>query len=163
QARRLLALEIEHDAEHDDLALACRERAQALFQHRREAFSEFLGPRLAKLAGACPLLTASTTRLGPQPVQCRGARDREAPRARRAGGRPMCVWSSERRRSGSPTRASVSAMRVSTTLSSDAAGGLERRGTDRSLAGRSGSGGSSLAMVAACRSAHPPGYDRSAR
>src|SRR5206468_12285488 len=83
QARGLLAVEVEDDAQRDDFALARRERPQPLLQLGGEALTECAG-LTASLGRLRWLLALATTSLRAEPVERGRARDREEPGARRS-------------------------------------------------------------------------------
>src|SRR5688572_13164956 len=82
QACGLLRVEVEYDAERDDLALARGQRLQAFLQLGGEALSERV--RVATtLRRLGTLLALPAPRIGAKPVERSRARDSEKPSARR--------------------------------------------------------------------------------
>jgi hypothetical protein len=81
QACGLLAVEIENDAQRHDLALSGGERLEALCELGGEALAD--GRELGRaLGGSGSLLSLSTSRIRPEPVEGGRPCDREQPRAR---------------------------------------------------------------------------------
>ena len=78
-ARRLLAVELDHDPEREHLTLACAQRCERDLQDRRQPFDEVRFVRL-RLGGR--LLAPPAPRLGPEPVERRCASDSEQPGTR---------------------------------------------------------------------------------
>src|SRR5689334_15126365 len=92
-ARRGRRVEVEHDAQRDDLALARGEDSQRCLQVCGEPFGEAL---LVALGHGGELLSPCAATLGAKVVERRRARDLEEPRARRAALRVEAVPEPER-------------------------------------------------------------------
>src|SRR5581483_6403905 len=78
-ARGARAVELEQDAQGDDLALGRRELAQRCLELGRQPVAELLGQALV---ARIRLLAAAAARLGAEPVDGDAARDPAQPRAR---------------------------------------------------------------------------------
>src|SRR5581483_12261277 len=78
-ARGARAVELEQDAQGDDLALGRRELAQRCLELGRQPVAELLGQALV---ARIRLLAAAAARLGAEPVDGDAAREPAQPRAR---------------------------------------------------------------------------------